>query len=116
MAFRFWRRVRIAKGVTLNISKGGISTSFGPRGAKYTVGRRGQRTTMGLPGTGLFYTTHTSSTSRSAKKTVSTRKSASRQPAAPTCHLVSDRSRRHWTNIRSLDAVWPNTICVYPWG
>jgi tetratricopeptide (TPR) repeat protein len=56
MGFRFWRRIRIAKGVTLNLSKGGISTSFGPRGAKYTIGRRGHRATVGLPGTGLFYT------------------------------------------------------------
>jgi len=91
MAFRFWRRVRIAKGVTLNFSKGGVSASFGPRGAKYTVGRRGQRATVGLPGTGLFYTTHSSSSSRSAKKTVSTRNSASGQTPAPSCHLVSDR-------------------------
>ena len=83
MAFRFWRRVRIAKGVTLNISKRGVSTSFGPRGAKYTVGRRGQRATVGLPGTGLFYTAHPTSGSRSRSKKPTTRKSASRQSSAP---------------------------------
>jgi len=57
MGFRFWRRVRIAPGVTLNLSRSGGSLSFGPRGAKVTVGRRGTRVTAGLPGTGLFYTT-----------------------------------------------------------
>ncbi len=31
--------------------------SFGPRGAKFTVGPRGRRTSLGIPGTGLFYTT-----------------------------------------------------------
>ncbi|WP_368857667.1 DUF4236 domain-containing protein [Thiolapillus sp.] len=31
--------------------------SFGPRGAKFTVGSRGKRDTMGIPETGLFYTT-----------------------------------------------------------
>jgi len=56
MAFRFWRRLKIAPGITLNLSKSGGSLSFGPRGAKYTVGPRGKRATFGIPGTGLFYT------------------------------------------------------------
>lgn len=60
MAFRFFRRFRIAPGITLNLSKSGPSLSVGPRGAKVTVGRRGVRQTLGLPGTGLHYTQHTS--------------------------------------------------------
>ncbi len=67
MAFRFWRRVKIAPGVTLNVSKSGGSLSFGPRGAKATVGSRGKRATVGLPGTGLFYTTGYQSGARSRK-------------------------------------------------
>ncbi len=59
MGFRFWRRVRLAPGVTLNLSKLGGSLSFGPRGAKFTVGSRGRRVTAGIPGTGLFYTAST---------------------------------------------------------
>ncbi|MCC5957236.1 MAG: DUF4236 domain-containing protein, partial [Natronohydrobacter sp.] len=58
MSFRFWRRVRLAPGVTLNLSKSTASLSFGPRGAKYTISPRGNRATAGLPGTGLFYTVH----------------------------------------------------------
>jgi hypothetical protein len=57
---RFWRRFTIFPGVQLNISKSGISFSFGPRGAKLTVGPKGKRGTVGLPGTGLFYTQTTS--------------------------------------------------------
>ncbi len=57
MGFRFWRRVRILPGVSLNLSKSGASLSFGPRGARYTIGPRGTRATVGMPGTGLFYTT-----------------------------------------------------------
>jgi len=57
MSFRFWQRVKIAPGVTLNLSKSGGSLSFGPRGAKFTIGSRGKRATVGIPGTGLFYTT-----------------------------------------------------------
>lgn len=56
MSLRFWRRVRLAPGVTLNLSKSTASLSFGPRGAKYTVSPRGNRSTVGIPGTGLFYT------------------------------------------------------------
>jgi len=43
MSFRFWRRIKIAPGVTLNLSKSGGSLSLGPRGAKFTVGSRGKR-------------------------------------------------------------------------
>jgi tetratricopeptide (TPR) repeat protein len=56
MSFRFWRRIRIAPGVTLNLSKSSASLSLGPRGAKYTISPHGNRVTAGLPGTGLFYT------------------------------------------------------------
>ena len=54
--FRLFRRIKIAPGVTINVSKSGLSTSFGPKGAKITVGRRGVRRTVGIPGTGLYYT------------------------------------------------------------
>lgn len=53
--FRFWRRFKIFPGVYLNISKKGISFSFGVRGLKYTVGKSKKRFTIGIPGTGLFY-------------------------------------------------------------
>ncbi len=58
MGFRFFRRMKIAPGVTLNLSKSGGSVSLGPRGAKVTVGPRGVRRTVGFPGTGIHYTTH----------------------------------------------------------
>ncbi|ADN02172.1 DUF4236 domain-containing protein [Spirochaeta thermophila] len=58
MAFRFFRRIRLAPGITLNLSRSGASVSLGPRGARLTLGgRTGARLTFGLPGTGLSYTT-----------------------------------------------------------
>lgn len=60
MGFRFFKRVNILPGVSMNISKSGPSFSFGPRGMKYTVGAKGSRTTLGIPGTGLYYTTTSS--------------------------------------------------------
>ena len=56
MGFRFFRRVKILPGVTLNLSGSGPSVSVGPRGLKTTFGPKGTRTTVGLPGTGLSYT------------------------------------------------------------
>jgi hypothetical protein len=52
MSFRFWQRVRLAPGVTLNLSKSMASLSFGPPGAKYTISPLGNRATVGLPGSG----------------------------------------------------------------
>src|SRR5690606_10614440 len=56
MAVRFFRRMKIAPGVSVNLGKSGASLSFGPRGAKVTVGPRGVRRTVGLPGTGMYLT------------------------------------------------------------
>ncbi|MGY6587178.1 MAG: DUF4236 domain-containing protein [Wenzhouxiangella sp.] len=53
MTFRFQRRVRLFPGLRLNLSKGGVSLSAGPRGSTVTAGRRGIYGNLGLPGTGL---------------------------------------------------------------
>src|ERR1700733_2918753 len=56
MTLRFWRRVRLAPGLRLNLSKSGASVSVGRRGAWLTSGPRGQRVTVGATGMGLFWT------------------------------------------------------------
>jgi hypothetical protein len=58
-SFRFYRRVRIFPGLTVNLSKSGPSLSVGVRGAHVTVGQRGIRKTVGIPGTGIYYTSST---------------------------------------------------------
>lgn len=58
MSFRFFRRIKLAPGLSLNLSKRGGSISVGPPGLKYTVGTHGTRSTVGIPGTGLYYTEH----------------------------------------------------------
>ena len=58
MPLRYQRRIRIARGVSLNLNKRSISASIGRRGAHFTIGPRGQRSTIGIPGTGLSYTTY----------------------------------------------------------
>jgi hypothetical protein len=55
---RFTRRRKIAPGVRLNLSKSGPSLSFGGRGYHYTVGHHRRRATVGIPGTGVYYTAY----------------------------------------------------------
>jgi hypothetical protein len=67
MGLRFYRRFRIAPGIRVNLSRRGLSTSFGHRGAWYTIGPGRRRLTVGLPGSGIRYTS-TSSARSSAKR------------------------------------------------
>lgn len=54
MAWSFKKRVKIAPGVNLNLSKSGLSTSIGPKGAKVTVGPQGTYLHTSIPGTGIY--------------------------------------------------------------
>lgn len=60
MALRFNRRIRVAPGLTLNVSKSGASARVGVKGAGVTVGKRGVTTSAGLPGSGLSFSKTTS--------------------------------------------------------
>ncbi len=54
LGFRFRKSITIANGVRLNVSKGGLGLSAGPRGVRYSVHSSGRRTaSAGIPGTGL---------------------------------------------------------------
>ena len=53
MPIRFRRTYKIFPGVKINVSKGGISTTVGPRGFHLTFNKQGVRQSIGLPGTGL---------------------------------------------------------------
>lgn len=55
MGLRFSRRVTVAPGIAVNVSKSGFGLSVGPRGAKLSIGPRGMHSSFGLPGTGLSY-------------------------------------------------------------
>lgn len=53
MALRFRKSIKIAPGIRLNVSKGGVSTSIGGRGATVNISKKGTRVTAGIPGSGL---------------------------------------------------------------
>ena len=55
MGYRYSRRIRICKGVHLNVSKSGVGISLGVRGASISTGPRGTYINTGIPGTGISY-------------------------------------------------------------
>jgi hypothetical protein len=57
MGFRFRRSIRLAPGLRINLSKLGGSLSLGRRGATLNFSSRGTKATVGLPGSGLSYST-----------------------------------------------------------
>lgn len=59
MGFRFRKTLKIAPGVKLNVSKSGISTSIGGNGLTINLKNGQSKTTVGVPGTGLSYSTST---------------------------------------------------------
>lgn len=68
MGFRFRKSIKLMPGVKINLSKSGISTSLGGRGATVNISKRGTRTTLGIPGTGITHvsTSKANSTVRNA--------------------------------------------------
>lgn len=54
MAWKFRKRIKIAPGVTLNLSKSGVSTTVGTKGASVNMGKNGIYLNTGIPGTGIY--------------------------------------------------------------
>ena len=68
MGFRFRKSFKIAPGVKLNVGKKSVGVSVGGKGFRTSINSSGRKTTTaGIPGTGLSYT----STSSSKKKKTS---------------------------------------------
>jgi Protein of unknown function (DUF4236) len=58
VGLRFQRRIRIAPGVRLNLSKSGVGASVGRTGCRVGMdAKRRKYFSVGLPGTGLSYRT-----------------------------------------------------------
>ncbi len=60
MGFRLRKSFKMAPGIRLNVSKSGVSTSIGRKGMTINVGRGKTRTTVGIPGTGISYSSTSS--------------------------------------------------------
>ena len=112
MGFRFRRSFKILPGVRLNLSKSGVSTSVGVRGAHVTFGPKGTRTTVGIPGTGMSWT-ETSSAHRPRGTHEDNRPSAPKfempahvEPIAPLDRASKLRAARVVPAGRSREALY----------
>jgi|GEM_PF-6607720 len=54
MGWRFRKRIKILPGVHINISKSGISTNVGVKGASVTFSPKGTYVNTGIPGSGFY--------------------------------------------------------------
>lgn len=54
MGVRFRKSIKLAPGIRMNFSGGGVSWTLGPRGASVGVGKRGAYLNTGIPGTGFY--------------------------------------------------------------
>jgi hypothetical protein len=96
MGLRFTQRIRLFKGLTLNLSKSGTSWTVGGPGASVNIRGRKVTGTVGVPGTGLSY-----------RQTLS---EGERQPAPPTAEepYVPSARRGLWllAAIAVVVVVW----------
>jgi resuscitation-promoting factor RpfB len=80
VSFRYYKRIRLGKGINLNFSKTGVGISAGVPGARYSMHSSGRRVkTVGIPGTGLYY----------RKDTYTTKPGARVPPSAPALQVRS---------------------------
>jgi len=58
MGLKFRKSIKLFPGVRLNLGKKGIaSLSIGKKGATVNINKKGIKTTLGIPGTGISYST-----------------------------------------------------------
>jgi hypothetical protein len=86
------RTTHLCPGLSVNLSRSGPSLTLSVRGAHATLGRDRITKTVGLPGTGIFYTsrqgTHTGY--HSAKRDA---------PVTPAVHAVADRAAERMIGV-----------------
>src|SRR5438876_763434 len=101
MGFRLYKSVGLGKGLRLNLSKTGVGISTGIPGFRYSVHSSGRKTTtLGLPGSGVYYRTQRGGTTRRATPSPS-RRTVSRRPSpvpqvslAPRAGLFAPRDEK----------------------
>jgi hypothetical protein len=75
MGFGFRKSFKVAPGVRLNVGTKSAGVSFGGKGLRYSVNTKGRRTTtVGIPGSGLSYSTSSGPSRRTYKNNSTARR------------------------------------------
>lgn len=97
MAWRFRRSVQILPGVKINFNRKSTSLTIGGHGIHKTFSSTGRTTTsLGIPGTGLYYTTSTGrKNQQTSKQTYAVQPSYATVPATPSMPAVNIEAVRN---------------------
>lgn len=72
MGLRFRKSINLGKGAKININKKSVGLSIGTKGVRYSVNSDGRKTTsIGIPGTGLYWTKSTTKNKSKKNKNIS---------------------------------------------
>lgn len=98
MGLRFRKSIKLGKGVRLNINKNSIGVSMGTRGARVSINSKGRKTTtVGIPGTGLSYSSTTSIGSKKNRKSSPRQIQQSMPPETYDKSFVTGTPAMGWT-------------------
>lgn len=87
--FRFRRSIKIAPGIKINLNKKSTSLTIGRRGIHTTINGSGVRNTIGLPGSGLSYTSYQKFNDNSINSGI---------PYTRVCPNCGHNMRKAWVN------------------
>lgn len=87
--FRFRRSIKIAPGIKINLNKKSTSLTIGRRGIHTTINGSGVRNTIGLPGSGLSYTSYQKFNDNSINSGI---------PYTRVCPNCGHNMRKAWAN------------------
>jgi tetratricopeptide (TPR) repeat protein len=92
VGFRFYKSVKLGKGVRLNLSKTGVGISSGVPGARYSIHSSGRRTaSVGIPGSGVSYRKDMRSSTRATSSRRTQAMPAAVAPAYPKAGLLAPK-------------------------
>lgn len=109
MGLRFRKSIKVAPGVKVNLNKKSTSVTFGGKGVHKTISSTGKKTSsIGIPGTGMYYTSSSGSGSNKHSNAKQLHKSNNnigenipQQSSAPNASLekFSTDSLQHYKTI-----------------
>ena len=100
MGWSFRKKIKVAPGIHLNISKSGVSTSVGPKGAKINVGPKGTTLYTSIPGTGIYYRGKVSGTKDLESTKIEEKKTSPTTRILESCYQENNGLVRTLENIK----------------
>ena len=110
MGLRFRKSISLIPGVRLNFSKSGMSVSSGIPGFRKTINTKGQvTTTVGIPGTGLYYVDTKKAENKQSNRNRNTQTQPSIAQSQPVASYVPSAAETDISNSRESGYNTPAT-------